>query len=110
MQFNNEHFDIIDAIYTVARTYTDQHSSPSKEADCNDQKPYTKTRRKARKRAVRSTYEFEGLLNNLFAGENSKARAEARLQNPLNIPVDNKFLGVFAIPTNQALSVRSDNQ
>ena len=132
---SNDDFDVLDVLYVVGKTYKDQHyANEQKPEHLNTKQKMIRPKKKRRQKIKRSLYQFEpkdashklynqvnheryrnsssesfppflNLYNDIF----STSKAEARRANLFNVPVDDKFLGTFAIPTNQAVAVRRFN-
>ena len=128
---SNEDFDVLDVLYVVGKTYKDHHSVNEKKSEnLNKKQKMFMPKKKRRQKIKRSIYRFEetdatykysdkvnndGYRNssaksfppfhNLYKDLFSSPKAEARRANLFNVPVDDMFLGTFAIPTNQAVAV-----
>ena len=129
---SSEDFDLIDVIYAVAKTYKDQHLSCSPNSNDPKQKSFVQPNVKRRRRKKRGSYYFDSndasrdirtnneegrniednislnLVNNLYEEVFSRPKARPKIANYFNLPVDDKFLGFLAIPTNQAWSVSDE--
>jgi len=126
---SNEDFDVVDVMYAVAKTYKDQyHSGVFKPTDEKRHQELSKRKTKEKRRNKRSLRQFNAndAINNFYRiykqefsnGTNvpfssdrksyddmfSSPRAEPKASNIFNVPVDDKFLGFLAIPTNQAVA------
>ena len=104
---SNEDFDVVDVMYTLAKTYKDYYNSSVLTEDGKHQEsPKRKT--KPSRKMKRSSLQYDVPFNfaqNSYEEKVSYPRAESKAANLFNVPVDDKFLGFLAIPTNQALSV-----
>ena len=122
---SDEDFDILDVLYVVAKTCKDQYTF-NKENAANFIKKSSNKKRKT-KRSVnsfeksslkdvflpqRSERSYTNISNasfeateNLFGGNFPPEEMQSKFVNPFNVPVNDQFLGIFAIPTNQAYAV-----
>ena len=131
---SDEDFDLIDVIYTVAKTYKDQYHSCYQSSNNTKQNEFVPRKAKRKRKNKRSLYHlgandasrevpidnnkerktgknvsWNNYINNIFEEIISSPQAESRIANYFNVPVADKFLGFLAIPTNQALAVSIDN-
>jgi len=127
---SNEDFDVLDVLYVVAKTYKDKQYFDSDEFD-NTKKTQRLKKSKTirRKRSKRKLYDYkENISHQSFSNstnderlkkrstdsDNSflnsyndifaRSKAQPKRANLFNVPVDDMFLGTFAIPTNQAVA------
>ena len=118
-------------MYVVAKTYKDKQYFDSDEFD-NTKKTHRLKKSKTirRKRSKRNLYDYkENISHQSFSNstnderlkkrstdsDNSflnsyndiftRSKAQPKRANLFNVPVDDMFLGTFAIPTNQAVAV-----
>ena len=128
---SNEDFDVLDVLYVVAKTYKDEQYLNDNTSDrANKNQENFKRHSNKRKRSKRSLYDYanNNSYQNYYNATNnggyresstkshnsifdsyknvfSTPKAQPRRANLFNVPVDDMFLGTFAIPTNQAIAV-----
>ena len=121
---------MLDVLYVVAKTYKDeQYLNTNKFDDPNEKKEFVKQKSNKRRRSKRSLYDYannhsyhfsNATHDGSYAERSSKShnsifdsyknvfstsKAQPKRANLFNVPVDDMFLGTFAIPTNQAIAV-----
>ena len=128
---SNEDFDVLDVLYVVGKTFKDKQyfnndkfditkktqslkksktirrkRSKGKLHDYKENNSHqgfsnTTNNERLKKRSTDSDNSFLNSYNDIFTA----SKAQPKRANLFNVPVDDMFLGTFAIPTNQAVAV-----
>ena len=128
---SNEDFDVLDVLYVVGKTFKDKQYFNNDKFDITKKtQSHKKSKTIRRKRSKgklhdykennshqsfsnttnnerlkkRSTYSDYSYLNS-YSDIFTTPKAQPKRANLFNVPVDDMFLGTFAIPTNQAVAV-----
>ena len=105
--FNNDKFDFTKKTQshkkskTIRRNRSKRKLYDNKENDSHQRFSNTTNDERLKKRSTYSDYSYLNSYSDIF----TTPKAQPKRANLFNVPVDDMFLGTFAIPTNQAVAV-----